>query len=86
MPGTKQKMGHRKNGTDSLSPREVEVITLLAGGMRTGQISQHLGIRCVTVDLHIRNARKKLNAATREQAVAIAVAHNMVSTLKMRPR
>lgn len=84
MLNKKHKMGCRKNIQKCLSPREVEVISLLANGMRTGQISQHLGIRCVTVDLHIRNARKKLNAATREQAVAIAVAHNMVATLKMK--
>lgn len=76
-------MGYRKNVNENLSPREVEVISLLAKGMRTGQISQHLGIRCVTVDLHIRNARNKLNAATREQAVAIAVAHNIIATQKI---
>jgi DNA-binding NarL/FixJ family response regulator len=80
----KHKMGCRKNDRECLSPREVEVISLLANGMRTGQISQHLGIRCVTVDLHIRNARKKLNAATREQAVAIAVANNIIATMKMK--
>lgn len=75
-------MGYKKLDGDVLSPRETEVISLLAKGMRTGQIGECLGIRCVTVDLHIRNARKKLNAATREQAVAIAVARDIVKLVK----
>ncbi|MEZ5896961.1 MAG: helix-turn-helix transcriptional regulator [Parvularculaceae bacterium] len=56
-----------------LSKRERECLLWLAKGCRTKEISQKLGIREVTVNLHISNARKKLKAVTREQAVAKAV-------------
>lgn len=56
-----------------LTPREVECLTWLAAGLRTEQISDRLGIRPVTVDLHMRNARERLGAQTREQALAIAI-------------
>jgi len=56
-----------------LSPRERECLLWLAKGLRTDRISDRLGIASSTVNLHFTNARRKLGAATREQALAIAV-------------
>lgn len=56
-----------------LSPRETECLKWLSCGLRTGQIAEKMRIKPVTVDLHLRNARKRLNAKTREQALAIAI-------------
>ena len=58
---------------EDLSPRERDCLLLLAEGLRTEQIAERLGIRPVTVDLHMRNAREKLGARTREQALAVAI-------------
>lgn len=57
-----------------LSPRERQCLELLADGLRTKAIAHELGIAPITVELHLRNARSKLGAATREQAVATFVA------------
>ena len=56
-----------------LSPRERECLLWLAAGLRTDQIAARLKLQNVTVNLHISNARKKLNASTRAQAVAKAM-------------
>lgn len=58
---------------DVLSPREQETLTWLASGLRTAQIAHRMGIREVTVGLHLQGARRKLGARTREQAMAIAL-------------
>ncbi|WP_430469314.1 response regulator transcription factor [Thalassospira lucentensis] len=63
----------------SLSPREAEVLNLLALGLRTGQIAHALGISNVTVDMHIRNGRTKLGATTREHAITLALHHKLIT-------
>ena len=63
-------MAHRRK----LSPRERECLRWLAAGLRYDRIAERLGISLVTVELHVANAKRKLCAKTREQALAIAVA------------
>lgn len=58
----------------ALSAREREALALVAGGLRTKQIAHSLGVTPGAIELYLRNARKKLGAATREQAVALAMA------------
>jgi len=43
-----------------LSPREQQVLRLLARGMRSMQIAQELGIAATTVEVHRRNIKEKL--------------------------
>lgn len=43
-----------------LSPREQQVLRLLARGMRSTQIAQELGIAATTVEVHRRNIKEKL--------------------------
>lgn len=57
-------------GARPLSARERDCLTYLALGLRTTRIAERLGIAEVTVELHLRNARRKLRAATSAQAVA----------------
>jgi PAS domain S-box-containing protein len=61
-----------------LSPREQEVVELLAAGLTGDQVAGRLGISPATVRVHVRNATGKLGASTRTQAVAIAVARGVV--------
>ncbi|MBC8268859.1 MAG: hypothetical protein H8E36_08930 [Rhodospirillaceae bacterium] len=56
-----------------ITPRERETLLLLARGFRSDKIAYRMGIKRVTVNLHISNARRKLASTTREQAVARAV-------------
>ena len=62
----------------NLTNREKECLILLANGQRTAQIADSLNIQSVTVDLHMRNAREKLGARTREQALAVAIVSNLL--------
>jgi DNA-binding CsgD family transcriptional regulator len=61
-----------------LSPRERECLAWLAIGLRHDRIAEKLGITRPTVELHLANARRKLNARTREQALARAVAFGLL--------
>ena len=59
--------------TRSLSPREREVLGLLARGLTGEQIAERLMLSPETVRTHIRNAREKLGASTRVEAVTMAL-------------
>jgi DNA-binding CsgD family transcriptional regulator len=58
--------------------RELEVIALLAGGRTDGQIAEVLELSPATVQTHVRNAKAKLGARTRAQAVAIALQRRLI--------
>lgn len=62
----------------SLSQREKEVLSWLAGGLRPDQISDRLGIGYRTVDKYVNFSKQKLNASTRDQAVAKALIFNVI--------
>jgi DNA-binding NarL/FixJ family response regulator len=52
-----------------LNDREVEALTWVARGKTSAEIAQILGLSKRTIDFHIDNARAKLGAATRTEAV-----------------
>ncbi|WP_337660165.1 helix-turn-helix transcriptional regulator [Anderseniella sp. Alg231-50] len=56
-----------------LSGREREVLLWLCAGCRVSMIADQLAISESAVNLYIKNARAKLGAKTREQAVARAI-------------
>jgi pimeloyl-ACP methyl ester carboxylesterase/DNA-binding CsgD family transcriptional regulator len=60
-------------GSGSLSPRETEVIRLLAGGDTNGQIAARLGLSINTVERHVANAYRKIDARGRADATAWAI-------------
>ena len=55
--------------TDRLSPREREVLDLLAKGHRYKEIAEQLGISFDTVRAHLRNIYDKLQVRSRTEAV-----------------
>ena len=56
-----------------LTPRESEILSLLAGGSNTRQIAERLVISEKTVKTHVQNILRKLGAASRLEAAAMAV-------------
>lgn len=62
-----------------LSPRERECLVLLSQGQRTKDIARTLRLSPAAVELYLRNSRSKLGVATREQAVATAIAQGLLS-------
>ncbi len=61
-----------------LSPREIEVLNWVKEGKTSWDISVILGKSERCVNFHVTNAVRKLNAANRTHAVAIAVARGIV--------
>lgn len=64
---------------EPLSPREIEVLDLIARGYPNKAIALELGISEHTVKFHVGSVLGKLNAASRSEAVAIAVRHGIVT-------
>ncbi|MGH2925021.1 MAG: LuxR C-terminal-related transcriptional regulator [Solirubrobacterales bacterium] len=58
--------------------REREVLALLAAGATDEQIAGLLELSPATVQTHVRNAKAKLGARTRAQAVALALQGGMI--------
>jgi DNA-binding NarL/FixJ family response regulator len=63
---------------DVLTPREREILQLLADGMSNVDVAQKLFISQETVKSHVRHILAKLEADTRTQAVAIALREAMI--------
>lgn len=64
----------------ALSPRETEVLHLLAEGLSAGQIGRRLFISESTIKTHIGKIYDKLGAGNRAQAVMTAVRLGLVTT------
>jgi DNA-binding NarL/FixJ family response regulator len=63
---------------DSLTAREIEVLTQIAGGNRNRDIAEKLFITEETVKVHIKHIMEKLGANDRTQAVAIGVRRGII--------
>ncbi|WP_171060501.1 helix-turn-helix transcriptional regulator [Poseidonocella sp. HB161398] len=61
-----------------LSGRERDVLCLLAAGLDNRRIAEKLGLAEVTVRMHLAKAREKMGAATREQALVLAMARGLL--------
>ena len=55
-------------GLDALSPRELEILRLLADGMTDREIGEGLTISTRTVETHVSNILRKLDARNRAEA------------------
>jgi two-component system NarL family response regulator len=58
-----------------LSPREREVLALLADGMRNREIAQQLVVSEATVKTHVRHILEKLRMRNRSEAAVFAARH-----------
>jgi DNA-binding CsgD family transcriptional regulator/pimeloyl-ACP methyl ester carboxylesterase len=65
---------------DGLSPREVEVLRLLAAGESNSQIARRLGLSPHTVERHVANLYRKIRARGRADATAYALRHGLDRT------
>jgi ATP/maltotriose-dependent transcriptional regulator MalT len=67
----------RIGGTAGLSPRELEVLRLVAAGRSNQAIAAELRISDRTVERHVSNIFVKLNVGSRTAAAAYAFAHGI---------
>lgn len=72
---------HRQPGTvspENLTPRETEVLRLMAEGVANKAIAWKLGISEHTVKFHVASILAKLRAGSRTEAVAIGVRRGLI--------
>ncbi|MGY2701402.1 LuxR C-terminal-related transcriptional regulator [Nocardioides sp. HB32] len=63
---------------DALTPRETEILALVAEGRSNGEIAKQLFISAKTVSVHVSNILGKLDASGRTEAAAIARRRGLV--------
>jgi DNA-binding CsgD family transcriptional regulator len=64
-------------GRASLTPREVEVLRLVAAGESNAEIGRRLGVTVNTVERHVVNVYRKIDARGRADATAYAVRNGL---------
>ncbi len=64
--------------TAARTPRELEVLRMLAKGAPNKEIARAIGVAEVTVKLHTRRILEKLGVRNRAAAAAIAVSRGLV--------
>lgn len=62
----------------ALTPREVEVLELVAEGLANKEIAARLGTAGGTVKMHVQNILAKLGASDRTQAVTIGLQRGII--------
>ena len=65
-------LNRTRNDPDALTPRELEVLPLLAQGLLNKEIADRLDITERTVKFHVSSILGKLGAGNRTEAVSIA--------------
>jgi HD-GYP domain-containing protein (c-di-GMP phosphodiesterase class II)/predicted DNA-binding protein (UPF0251 family) len=68
----------RRSYPNGLTPREVEVLRLLAQGLTTKQIADRLVISAKTADSHIQHIYTKIGVSTRGAAALFAMQNDLV--------
>jgi DNA-binding NarL/FixJ family response regulator len=59
----------KKSEVKKLSPREIEILPLLADGLRYKEIADELNVSIETIRTHVRNMYIKLEVSSRTDAL-----------------
>jgi DNA-binding NarL/FixJ family response regulator len=65
-------------GADSLTPRELEVLQMIAAGESNKRIAWRLGISEHTVKFHVASILSKLAAGSRAEAVTVGIRRGLI--------
>jgi NarL family two-component system response regulator LiaR len=66
--------------TNRLTPREVEILQLMADGVRRNDLASLLGMSPATLRTHVQNIITKLGVHSKTEALAFAIRHGRVSS------
>ena len=72
------RVSRRREGPAGLTPREVEVLRLLAQGMSNKETAERLVISPKTVANHVEHIYAKIGASTRATASLFAMQHGLL--------
>jgi two-component system, NarL family, response regulator YdfI len=70
--------GSEDEFTEEITPREAEVLRMLAEGLVNKDIASRLGISDHTVKFHISSILAKLGASTRTEAVTVGIRRGLI--------
>jgi DNA-binding NarL/FixJ family response regulator len=70
--------GARREGPVGLTPREVEVLALVARGLANKEIARRLGVTPKTVSNHVEHIYAKIAVSSRAAATLYATRHGLV--------
>lgn len=77
--GGRQKRGRRRlDPSGRLTPRQCDVVRLIAAGAENAEIAEVLHVAAETVKSHVRDVLFNLRARTRAEAVAIALRRGLI--------
>jgi DNA-binding NarL/FixJ family response regulator len=68
----------RRDGAAALTPRERDSLQMIARGERVASVAHQLGLAEATIELHLRNARRKLGARSLPEAVARGLLYRQI--------
>lgn len=71
--------GGLSRGTDLLSPREAQILRLIARGLTNRTIAREIGVAPRTADQHVHNIFVKVGVRSRAEAVRYAVEHELAA-------
>ena len=63
---------------EALTPRELEVLRLLAAGLGNKEVASRLAISEHTVKFHVASIMGKMGAASRTEAVTLGIRHGLI--------
>jgi DNA-binding NarL/FixJ family response regulator len=69
---------------DELTPREAEVLALIAAGRSNGEIADALVVSAATVKSHVNHIFAKAGVRDRAQAVVYAYEHGLATSTRER--
>ena len=65
--------------TGRLTPRQTEILQLLADGVPVATIAERLGMSRLTLRTHVQNILTRLGVHTKTEAVTVAIRHGKIS-------
>jgi HD-GYP domain-containing protein (c-di-GMP phosphodiesterase class II) len=77
-----ERRGKRRSGPAGLTPREIEVLALIARGASTRQVARQLSITPKTAETHIERIYAKTGASTRSTATLFAMQQGLIDALE----
>lgn len=77
-PALLAQRSHKESTEETLTPREREVLQLMAQGLPNKSIAKRLDISLHTVKFHVASILTKLSAASRTEAVALGARRGFV--------
>jgi DNA-binding NarL/FixJ family response regulator len=86
--GAMRRLRHRRDKDDDaarrlerLTPRELEILSQMAGGKGPSEITKGLGMSPNTLRTHMQNVLTKLGVHSKMEALVLAIRHGKVATV-----